>query len=167
MKPIKKLFISQPMNGITNESILETRRKAAEYISSMYPDNEIVLIDSYYPQENPNYNAVSAVNLLGQALSKMASADLIYFVPGWKDSKGCQVENEVARRWLEPNGVELIEDGMEKIDLDLTDEEIAALEVAANKAGMSMNKFVELKLEESLRDGTFEKVVEEYKKKCS
>jgi predicted HicB family RNase H-like nuclease len=49
----------------------------------------------------------------------------------------------------------------------LTDEEIAALEVAANKAGMSMNKFVELKLEESLRDGTFEKVVEEYKKKCS
>ena len=163
MKPIKKLFISQPMNGITNESILETRRKAAEYISSIYPDNEIVVIDSYYPQENPNYNAVSAVNLLGQALSKMASADLIYFVPGWKDSKGCQVENEVARRWLEKTGVELIEDGMEKIDLELTQEQIDALEKAANKAGMSVHKYVSMKLEESMKDGTLERVAEEIK----
>jgi hypothetical protein len=164
---IKKLFISQPMKGLTNEEIVETRKKATEYISSVYPDNDIIVIDSYKPQSSTDYNAVSAVNLLGNAISMMASANIVYFAPGWKDSKGCQIENEVARRWLEPNGVELIEDGMEKIDLDLTDEEIAALEVAANKAGMSMNKFVELKLEESLRDGTFEKVVEEYKKKCS
>ena len=164
---IKKLFISQPMKGLTNEEIVEARKKATEYISSVYPDNDIIVIDSYKPQASTDYNAVSAVNLLGNAISMMASANIIYFAPGWKDSKGCQIENEVARRWLEPNGVELIEDGMEKIDLDLTDEEIAALEVAANKAGMSMNKFVELKLEESLRDGTFEKVVEEYKKKCS
>ena len=164
---IKKLFISQPMKGLTNEEIVEARKKATEYISSVYPDNDIIVIDSYKPQSSTDYNAVSAVNLLGNAISMMASANIIYFAPGWKDSKGCQIENEVARRWLEPNGVELIEDGMEKIDLDLTDEEIAALEVAANKAGMSMNKFVELKLEESLRDGTFEKVVEEYKKKCS
>ena len=142
------------MNGITNESILETRKKAAEYISSIYPDNEIVVIDSYNPQENTNYNAVSAVNLLGQALSKMAGADLIYFVPGWKDSKGCQVENEVARRWLEKTGVELIEDGMEKLDLEMTQEQIDALEKAANKEGMSIHKFIELKLKETLNNET-------------
>lgn len=40
---MKKLFISQPMNGKTNEQILEERQKA---ISSF--DDEIEVIDSFF-----------------------------------------------------------------------------------------------------------------------
>ena len=163
MKPIKTLFISQPMNGLTNEEILETRKKATEYISSIYPDNEIVLIGSYKPQPTTDYNAVSAVNLLGNAISMMAGANIIYFVPGWQKSKGCQIENEVARRWLEETGVELIEDGMEKVDIEMSEEDLVALKNAANNAGMSIHKYVGLKLKQSLEDGTIEKIAQEIK----
>lgn len=161
MKPIKRVFISQPMSGLTNDEILEARRKAADYISIVYPDNEIVVIDSYQPQADNTYNAISAVNLLGQALSKMACAEVIYFAPGWKESKGCQIENEVARRWLEPTGVKLIEDGMEEICLDLTDEEIAQLQLAANKVGMSFSKYISLKLQDAIQNGIMDKIAEE------
>ena len=163
MKPIKRLFISQPMSGLSDETILETRKKAVEYISSVYPDNEIVVIDSFKPQGETEYNAVSAVNLLGQALSNMAGAEIIYFVPGWKESRGCQIENEVARRWLEEVGVELIEDGMEKVDIELTTDELERLKKAANDEGMSIHKYIGLKLKQAIADGSLEKMTKELK----
>lgn len=161
MKPIKRVFISQPMSGLSNDEILSARRKATDYITSIYPNNEIVVIDSYQPQENTEYNAISAVNLLGQALSKMASAEIIYFAPGWKESKGCQVENEVARRWLEPTGVKLIEDDMVEVNIELTDEELAKLKEKAFKAGLSINKYVSLKLQDAMQSGVVDKIAKE------
>ena len=163
MKPIKYLFISQPMSGLTNDEILNVRQKATQFISDKYPDNEILVLPSYKEQPDNTYNATSAVDLLGNAISLMARANVIYFVPGWKKSKGCQIENEVARRWLEETGVELIEDGMEKVDVELTPEQLETLKSEADKAGMSVHKFINLKLQQAMTDGTLEKVAEEIK----
>jgi len=160
----RTLFISQPMSGLTHEEIMKTRTEATQYIESKYPDDNIIVLPSYQIVEpNVTYNAMSAVNLLGNAISMMGGANIVYFVPGWRDSKGCQIENEVARRWLEPTGVELIEAGMESIDIELSDDELNALKAAANKMGVSLNKYVEIKLQQSMQDGTFEKVAEEIK----
>lgn len=159
----RTLFISQPMNGLSHEEIIRTRNEATKYIENQYTDDNIIVIPSYKEQQNTEYNAVSAVNLLGNAISLMGSADIIYFAPGWRESKGCQIENEVARRWLEPTGVELIEAGMESIDIELSDDELNTLKAAANKMGVSLNKYVEIKLVQSMQDGTLEKVAEEIK----
>lgn len=167
MKPIKYLFISQPMSGLTNDEILKVRQEATDFISNKYPDNEICVLPSYKEQPDNTYNATSAVNLLGNAISIMARANIIYFVPGWQKSRGCQIENEVARRWLEETGVELIEDGMEKVDIELTDAQFATLKDAADKAGMSLHKYIGLKLQQAMTDGTFEKIAEEIKEQCS
>ena len=163
MKPIKYLFISQPMSGLMNEEILNVRQKATEFISDKYPDYTISVLPSYKEQPDNTYNATSAVNLLGNAISLMARANVIYFVPGWQKSKGCQIENEVARRWLEETGVELIEDGMEKVDVELTTEQLDTLKSEADKAGMSVQKFINLKLQQAMTDGTLEKIAEEIK----
>lgn len=163
MKPIKYLFISQPMSGLTNDEILKVREKATQFISDKYPQNDVLVLPSYKEQPDNTYNAASAVDLLGNAISLMAKANVIYFVPGWQKSRGCQIENEVARRWLEETGVELIEDGMEKVDVELTTEQLDTLKSEADKAGMSVHKFINLKLQQAMTDGTFEKVAEEIK----
>lgn len=167
MKPIKTLFISQPMSGLTNEEILKVRQEATDFISNKYPDYAISVLPSYKEQPDNTYNAVSAVNLLGNAISIMAGANIIYFVPGWQKSRGCQIENEVARRWLEETGVELIEDGMEKVNVEMTEEQLATLKEAADKAGLSLHKYISLKLQQAMTDGTFEKVAKEIKEQCS
>lgn len=167
MKTIKTLFISQPMSGLTNEEILKVRQEATDFISNKYPDNEICVLPSYKEQPDNTYNAVSAVNLLGNAISLMAGANIIYFVPGWQKSRGCQIENEVARRWLEETGVELIEDGMEKVDIELSDEDLEALKKAADNAGMSIHKYVGMRLKQSMEDGSLEKLAKEIKEQCS
>ena len=163
----RTLFISQPMSGLTHEEIMKVRTEATQYIESKYPDDNIIVLPSYQIVEpNVTYNAISAVNLLGNAISMMGGANIVYFVPGWRDSKGCQIENEVARRWLEPTGVELIEAGMESIDIELTPEQLENLKSEADKAGMSIHKFINLKLQQAMTDGTLEKIAEEIKK-CS
>ncbi len=167
MKPIKYLFISQPMSGLTNDEILNVRQKATQFISDKYPDNDILVLPSYKEQPDNTYNATSAVNLLGNAISLMAKANVIYFVPGWQKSKGCQIENEVARRWLEETGVELIEDGMEKVDVELTAEQLETLKTEADKAGMSIQKYVGMRLKQSIEDGTLDKLAEEIKEQTN
>ena len=52
---------------------------------------------------------------------------------------------------------------METIDIEISDEELNALKAAANKMDVSLNKYVEIKLQQSMQDGTFEKVAEEIK----
>ena len=163
MKPIKYLFISQPMSGRTNEEILDVRQKATQFISDKYPDNEILVLPSYKEQPDNTYDATSAVDLLGNAISLMARANVIYFVPGWQKSRGCQIENEVARRWLEETGVELIEDGMDEVDVEMTPEQLETLKTEADKAGMSVHKFINLKLKQAMTDGTLEKLLKKLK----
>lgn len=155
----KKLFISQPMSNIPEDKILKQRKEAKEYIETIYPDYTIEVIDSFQQTGNTNYNAASAVNMLGSAISKMADADIIYFAPGWKESKGCQVENEIARRWLEDTGVELIEDGMEKVELSLTQAEWDMLKEKASKEGVSIHKYINMKLSQAVEDGTLEEIL--------
>ena len=163
VKQTKNLFISQPMRGLTNEEIMNVRQKATKFISDKYPDYTISVLPSYKEQPDNTYNATSAVNLLGNAISLMARANVIYFVPGWQKSRGCQIENEIARRWLEETGVELIEDGMEKVNVELTTEQLDTLKSEADKAGMSVQKFINLKLQQAMTDGTLEKIAEEIK----
>lgn len=162
----KSLFISQPMSGLTEEEILKNRQDAIKFIQDKFPDYNIVAIDSFKPapdQGEQNFNQKTAVAMLGEALTKLALADIVYFIPGWKKSKGCQIENEVARRWLEDTGVILIEDGMEEISVELDDKDLQALKKSADEAGLSLHKYVGLKLQDALQNGVADKIIEGYK----
>lgn len=86
-----KIFISQPMTGKTPAQIKTERKDIEFYIRySLYTTEEIDIIDSYEESDRP------AIELLGEAISKMADADVVVFSKNWKESKGCRVENLVA-----------------------------------------------------------------------
>lgn len=162
----KSLFISQPMSGLTEEEILRNRQEAIKFIQNKFPEYNIVAIDSFKPapdQGEQNYNQKTAVAMLGEALTKLALADIVYFIPGWKKSKGCQIENEVARRWLEPTGVIIVEDGMEEVNIELNEDDYKVLVEQADKAGLSLHKYVGLKLEDALNSDVLDKIIECYK----
>ena len=54
-----KVFISQPMQGKTDEEIQQIRAMDMEFIKTVYPDAEI--IDSFLPESAPK-NARSGVD---------------------------------------------------------------------------------------------------------
>ena len=85
-----KIFISQPMNGKTNEEIKNERN----YIIDKLRENESVeIIDSFF-KDKP-YEA-SPLWYLGESIKLMSEADIVFFCNGWQTARGCQIEHDCA-----------------------------------------------------------------------
>lgn len=103
---MKKLFISQPMRGKTDEEILAERKKAIESAERNLGE-PVEVIDSFF-QNAPS--DARPLWFLGKSLELLSTADIAYFAKGWEDARGCRIENQCAIEY----GIEVIEDYTEK-----------------------------------------------------
>ena len=99
---MKKLFISQPMRGKTNEEILQVRNEAV-VIAHNITNEDIEVIDSFF-QDAP----VDAKPLwfLGKSIEMLSAADYVYFADGWQNARGCIVEHYCSKEY----GLTIIKD---------------------------------------------------------
>jgi hypothetical protein len=98
---MKKLFISQPMRGKTDEEILAVREQAVASAERELGE-KVEVIDSFF-QNTPN-NPNTSLWCLGRSLQLMADADVVYFAKDWEKYRGCRIENECAIEY----GIELV-----------------------------------------------------------
>ena len=98
-----KVFISQPMRDKTNEEIKLERARAVEVIKAKYNEEEVEIIDSFF--ENAPHEAKPAW-FLGKSITLLSSADVVYFIKGWEEYRGCKIENLIAKEY----GYEVIEE---------------------------------------------------------
>lgn len=103
---MKKLFISQPMRGKTDEEILAERKKAIESAERNLGE-PVEVIDSFFQTAPADARPLW---FLGKALELLSTADIAYFAKGWEDARGCRIENQCAIEY----GIEVIEDYTEK-----------------------------------------------------
>ena len=96
-----KYFISQPMNGKTNEEIKQEREQIVSAIKEQEPDAEI--LDSFF--EGAPHDA-KPLWFLGKSLEILSQADVLYCAKGWKDARGCKIEHDCAIAY----GITVIED---------------------------------------------------------
>lgn len=96
---MKKLFISQPMRGKTEEAILEERNKLIAKAIEKY-GGEVEILDTYFADYDGN-----ALGYLGRSISMLAKADIGLFAADWKGARGCRVEHLCCEEY----GVEIIE----------------------------------------------------------
>lgn len=90
-EPLKKLlFVSQPMQGKTQEeieaNIAEAKKRVEEFLNE-----EVEVAKSWFsdPTDNALFN-------LSQSISVLSVCDCVYFCEGWQDARGCQIEHECA-----------------------------------------------------------------------
>ena len=98
---MKKLFISCPMKGRTEENIrksMEQMHKIAEIVF----DQKLEVIPTYI-EDNPPENSQKAVWYLGKNIQLLAKADYFIGVEYSDFFKGCCVESDVARYYGIPN----------------------------------------------------------------
>ncbi|MBP5596626.1 MAG: hypothetical protein J6Y02_14665 [Pseudobutyrivibrio sp.] len=88
-----KVFISQAMRGLDNDTILAKREEILNKVKELYPDKEIELIDSFF-KDAPT--EAKPLWYLGDSLKLMSEADLIVFADGWESARGCKIEHECA-----------------------------------------------------------------------
>lgn len=99
---MKKLFISQPMNGKTNEEILAVREKAIQSAERNIGE-PVEVIDSFF-KDAPH--EAKPLWFLGKSLELLSTADVVYFAKGWENARGCRIENQCAIEY----GITVIED---------------------------------------------------------
>ena len=92
---MKRLFISQPMRGKTDDEILAERSNAIQAAKDSVND-EIEVIDSFF--QNAPADA-KPLWYLGESLKLLATADVAYFAPGWNKASGCKIENLCAKEY--------------------------------------------------------------------
>lgn len=95
---MKKLFVSVPMRGRTEEAIKASIAKM-KAIAEIYEGEELELIDTYI-SVNVAENTNHAVWCLGESIKKLANADIFMGCYDIYDRyPGCYIETMVARRY--------------------------------------------------------------------
>ena len=81
-----KVFISQPMNGLSDEEILSKRNEAISKIKEKFGD-DVEIINSIFDETES-----VPLKYLAKSLMLMADADYVYFVNGCEYARGCAIE---------------------------------------------------------------------------
>ena len=116
---MKKAMLSQPMNGFTEEQIVESRNRVVEYLTTNgYEVLNTLLADEWYAEwygkESMKQRGVRQIPVcfLAKSLENMSLCDTVFFVKGWEDARGCKIEHEVAKQY----GLEIIYEGGEEYE---------------------------------------------------
>ena len=94
---MKKIFVSVPMKGRTEDEIKASIQKMKK-IAEIYEGEELELIDSYIDDNPPKENN-EGVWYLAESLKKLAQADGFMGICESYDWIGCQIERETAERY--------------------------------------------------------------------
>ena len=92
---MKKLFVSQPMNGKSDDEILKERKyliaKAETQTGEM-----LEVLDTFFEDAPAD---AKPLWYLGEALKYLASADLAVFALDWPCARGCRIEHAAAEEY--------------------------------------------------------------------
>ena len=89
---MKKLFISQPMRGKTEEEILSERNKAIEMAKEIIGE-DVEVLETFFSDFSADATPLA---YLAESIKYLAMADVACFVPGWDTARGCKIEHMCA-----------------------------------------------------------------------
>ncbi len=102
-----KIMVSQPMNGCTEEQIIETRNRFLEFAKKQKLEVVNTLFqDEWYSKSSMTERGVVQFPLcfLAKSIENMSLCDKVYFSKGWENARGCKIEHEIALQY----GLEII-----------------------------------------------------------
>lgn len=100
-----KVFISQPMNGNTNNEIKAVRAEITEKLRKRYGTQEPVEVINSFFEDAPH--DAKPLWFLGKSLEMLSTADVAYFAKGWDEARGCTIEYDCAIKYGIPVVVEI------------------------------------------------------------
>lgn len=89
-----KVMISQPMRGKTNEQI----RKEREEVVKKLEESGLEVIDTIVSEEPPK-GTDEAIFYLAKSIEFISKVDIVYFMKGWENARGCKIENRICQEY--------------------------------------------------------------------
>lgn len=99
-----KVFISQPMNGKSEQEILKERELLIKQVKERFASyGEIEILDSYFKDYEPSSGNIG-LKFLAKSIELLADADVAIFANGWEFARGCRIEHLCAKEY----GIDII-----------------------------------------------------------
>lgn len=98
----KKVMLSQPMAGKSEEEIIATRNRAVEKLEAAgYEAVNTLFTDEWYSPEKMEERGVVQIPLcfLAKSLENMSLCHAAYFCKDWKYARGCRIEHAAAKAY--------------------------------------------------------------------
>ena len=96
---MKRLFISQPYTGRTEEEVFKIREEVEEYVKDIILE-DVEVIDQYHQDAPEN---AGRLFYLGNSIKLMGTSDIVCFTEDWKDAPGCRAEMTVCLEYGIPH----------------------------------------------------------------
>ena len=90
----KRVFISLPMAGKSDEEILTDISDAKTLYLEEHPDEDVEFVDGFVMSETPKVPHPE-LTYLGHSIAKMCDCDDVIFYGDWRKARGCIVERLV------------------------------------------------------------------------
>ena len=84
---MKKILLSQPMGGKSDEEILSERERMINVAKEKC--GEVEVLDTFFQDFDGN-----ALMFLAKSIEVLSTADAAVFAPGWNQKRGCRVEHQ-------------------------------------------------------------------------
>lgn len=107
-----KVFISQAMNGRSEEEILNEREKVVKILEiikdtlkrrSRSEDDSIEILDTYFTDDEPEGVKQSGIYWLGKSMELLSQADICIFInKHYEKFRGCYLEYLVCEKYFIP-----------------------------------------------------------------
>lgn len=94
---MRKLFISQPMNGLSDQEILVQRERTFKAVRLLY-DEDFTLIESFIPRPAEEVRNMP-VRFLAESIALLSDADVAVFAQGWRNARGCKIEHQICEAY--------------------------------------------------------------------
>jgi hypothetical protein len=86
-------MISQPMKNKSVDEINKEREDLAKVLEEQgYDVLDTVLSESDVKEDDPLY-------YLAKSIEFLAEADIIVFMKGWEEARGCRIEHQIAKEY--------------------------------------------------------------------
>ena len=101
-----KVMISQPMRGKTNEQI---RQEREALVKRLEKDN-FEVVDTIIVENAPK-GCNEAIYYLSKSIEFISKADIVYFMKGWEEARGCKIENKICQDYGKQTMYDIYEEG--------------------------------------------------------
>lgn len=108
-----RVMVSQPMKGLTED---QTRKNRAKVVAMLESEGHTV-IDTVFSNSAPA-GVNQSLWLLGKRFQAIASVDAVYFMDGWRETRGCRMEQNVCELY----GIRAIFDGAVEKEIEGAEE---------------------------------------------
>lgn len=89
-----KVMISQPMKGLSVEQIKKNREEVVKKLERI----GLEVVDTVIA-ETPPKSSHEALWFLAKSLEIMSQCDIVYFMRGWQENRGCMIEYSCAHNY--------------------------------------------------------------------